>query len=545
MTRHNQTTPRRHTASGFALSRRALLLSAGAGVLASTLPGGPARAAGKGGTLAMVVSPEPNQMIAAFNTASPVTVVSGKIVEGLLTYDFDLSPQPGLATGWEVAADGLSIRFDLRQGVTWHDGKPFTSADVAYSIMEILKKHHPRGRATLSAVEAVETPDSHTAILRLSKSSPALMSALAGWESPIVAKHIYDGTDVLNNPTNNAPIGTGPFRFVTWERGSHIVLEANPDYWAEGEPRLDRLVIRIIADPSARVAAFEAGELHLGGDGPIPVNEVQRFRDNPRFNVDTRGTEMNNSLDMIHCNLRHPALARLEVRQALMHAINRDMIRDVVYYGLAEMLTGPIPQTLPRIYTADVPTYAYDPQKARDLLDAAGFPAGSGGVRFRLRVISPVIGDTYDRLGQLLKQNFRDIGIDLELISSDVATFIRTVFGDYDFDLTIYPGSVTADPTIGSQRFWWSGAISQGTPFVNAIDYRSAQMDAILEAAAVEPDPAARIAQFAEFQRLAMTDLPILPLARPIYVTVSAANVENAVPGPEGLRAAYGSLGFA
>ena len=530
-------------ARDFTVSRRALLLAGGAGLAAGLLPFGTLRAQAAG-TLAMCVTPEPNAMCAAFNTASPVTVVSGKMLEGLLNYDFDVSPTPALATAWETAGDGLSITFTLRKGVTWHDGTPFTSADVQYSIMEILKQHHPRGRSTLASVTAVETPDDHTAIFRLSRPAPALMFALAGWEAPMLPKHVYEGTDVLQNPANNAPIGTGPFVFGQWERGSYILLTANPHYWGEGEPKLERLVIRIITDPSARAAALDAGELHLAGDGPVPVNQVQRFVDSPDFHVETRGSEMNNSLDMIHTNMRNEHLAKLEVRRALMHAMDRKKMLDVVYFGLAEILTGPIPETLPNFYSADVPSYDYDPQRAKALLDEAGYPVGPNGFRFGLRLIAPAVGDTYERMGQFLKQNFREVGIDLELISADIPSFIRSVFGEYDYDLTLYPGSVTADPTIGSQRFWWSKAASKGTPFVNSTAYSSVEMDQVLEAAAVEPDPEKRRDLFVRFQQIAMTDLPILPVARPIYVTIAAANVVNFVPGPDGIRAPYGSLAF-
>ncbi|MDK3018768.1 ABC transporter substrate-binding protein [Pseudodonghicola flavimaris] len=532
--------------AGFAIDRRGLLAAGGAaGLLGGLMPFAAAKAARAGGTLAMTINPEPNAMVSAFNTASPVAVISAKMTEGLLHYDFDLNAHPALATGWEMAEDGLSIRFDLRPGVKWHDGVDFTSADVAYSILQILRKHHPRGKSVFAKVTDVETPDALTAILRLSEPAPALMYALSGWESPIVPKHIYDGTDVLTNPANNAPVGTGPFKFVAWERGSHIILEANRDYWGSAAPVLDRLVVRIITDPSARVAAFEAGELHLGGDGPIPVSEVKRFTESPKFQVETRGTELNNSLDVVELNLRNEILAKPEVRQALMHALNRDLMMQVVYYGLAEQLTGPIPQSLPHLYTADVPAYPYDPDRARALLDAAGHAAGSDGMRFGLRLIAPAIGDTYDRAAQFMRQQFKAVGIDLELVSADVPTFIRSVYGEYDFDLSMFPASVTADPTIGSQRFYWSKAIAQGTPFVNASGYSSPEMDMLLEAAAVEPDPARRRQFFIEFQQRAMADLPILPLARPIYVTVASADVENFVVGPEGVRASYGSLAFA
>lgn len=531
------------TTSAAVLSRRNLLLLGSSAVFAGTfLRHG--TAAAEGGALVMTINPEPNAMLSAFNTASPVAVISGKMTEGLVSYDFDLKPQPELATAWEVAPDGLTITFTLREGVKWHDGKPFTSADVAYSIMVLLKQHHPRGRGVFANVTAVETPDEHTAVFKLSKPTPALMYALAGWESPMVPKHVYEGTDVLRNPANNAPVGTGPFKFVEWQRGSHIILEKNPDYWDAGKPLLDRLIVRIYPDPSARVAAFDAGELHLGGDGPIPLNEVDRFQNDPGFKVETRGIEMNNSLDVLELNLRNEHLAKPEVRKALMHAIDLDMMMKVVWYGLAEGLTGPIPKTLPHFYTDDVPSYAFDPAKAEALLDAAGSVRGADGMRFQLRLIWPAMGDTYDRAGQFLRQQFRDVGVDLHLQAADVPTFIRQVYADYDFDISMFPASVTADPSIGMQRFYHSAAIKQGTPFVNASGYKNAEMDEVLEKAAVEPDAQQRAALFKRFQQIAMEDLPMLPMVRPIYVTVANAKVENFVTGPEGVRGRYATLSF-
>lgn len=522
------------------MMNRRHLLAGSAALMAGSLM--PFAASAAGGSLVMTINPEPNAMLSAFNTASPVAVISGKMTEGLISYDFDLKPQPELATSWEVAPDGLSMTFKLRDGVKWHDGKPFSSADVAYSIMEILKQHHPRGRGTFAKVTAVETPDPLTAIVKLSQPTPALLYALAGWESPMVPKHVYEGTDILKNPANNAPIGTGPFKFVEWQRGSHIVLEKNPDYWDAGKPMLDKLVVRIYSDPSARVAAFEAGELNLGGDGPIPLNEVKRFQDNPAFKVETRGTEMNNSLDVLETNLRNEHLAKPDVRRAMMHAIDRDAMMRIVWYGLAEPLSGPIPQTLPHFYSAEVPSYPFDTAKAEELLDGAGYAKGADGTRFKLRLVYPTTGDTYERAGQFLRQQLRKVGIELELQAADVPSFIRKVYGEYDFDLSMFPASVTADPSIGLQRFYHSAAIKQGTPFVNASGYSNPEMDDVLSKAAVEPEASKRAELFKRFQQIAMSDLPILPLARPIYVTVASANVRDFVTGPEGVRGRYATL---
>ena len=241
--------------------RRTLLAVA----LGASLLGGAAQAADPqpGGTLNLVLNYEPPALIALTTVATPALSVSAKVTEGLLSYDFDLNPQPQLATQWEVSSDGLRYTFHLRPNVKWHDGQDFTSADVAFSI-ELLKKVHPRASSTFANVTKVETPDALTAVLVLSKPAPYLIKAFAAAESPIVPKHIYEGTDPLTNPHNNAPIGTGPYIFDKWVRGSYILYKRNPHYWDQNRPYLDQLVVKFIPDAAARSVAFETGDADLG-----------------------------------------------------------------------------------------------------------------------------------------------------------------------------------------------------------------------------------------------------------------------------------------
>ena len=189
-------------------------------------PGDPKR----GGTLTVVLQSEPTALVSAFTVLTWSLSVSAKVVEGLLDYDNDLNPLPQLAMKWDVAADGLSYHFSLRPGVKWHDGQDFTSADVAFSIL-LLKRLHPRGRSTFANVTAVETPDPLTAVFRLSKPAPYMIKALVAAETPILPKHIYEQGDPVANPANNAPIGTGPFRFKEWSRGNYALYERNAAYW--------------------------------------------------------------------------------------------------------------------------------------------------------------------------------------------------------------------------------------------------------------------------------------------------------------------------
>ena len=176
-----------------------------AGIWLSSTPTWAQPAAKRGGTLTYVVFPEPPLLTSAVHTAGPTAQVSPKMFDGLVTYDFDFNLKPQLALSWQVGDDGKSIRFNLRPGVKWHDGKDFTSADVAYSLLKVWKVAHGRGRATFANVTDVLTPDANTAILQLSSPAPYIMYALASMESQIVPKHIYDGTDPQTNAAARPP----------------------------------------------------------------------------------------------------------------------------------------------------------------------------------------------------------------------------------------------------------------------------------------------------------------------------------------------------
>ncbi|MFP4905734.1 ABC transporter substrate-binding protein, partial [Paraburkholderia sp. BR14261] len=190
------------------LTRREFLIASGAAAAAAGLPvlarAQDAIARKRGGTLNVLINPEPPVLVSIFQTTGPALAASSKVLEGLLAYDFDLKPQPQLATAWSVSPDGLRYTFRLRQNVRWHDGQPFTSADVAFSV-DLLKAIHPRGRSTFANVTQVQTPDASTAIIELSKPAPFLLKALSAGESPIVPKHLYATGDPLTNPHNNAP----------------------------------------------------------------------------------------------------------------------------------------------------------------------------------------------------------------------------------------------------------------------------------------------------------------------------------------------------
>ncbi len=526
------------------LPTRRALLAATAGLL---LPRGllAADAPRQGGTLAMAVWPDPPMLVSAFSLFDPVVIVSSKMTEGLLSYGYGFQPQPQLATAWQVARDGLSIRFTLRQGVRWHDGQGFSSADVAYSILQVLKQHHPLGRVAFADVTAVDTPDLATAILRLAKPSPMIMNVLAGTDSPMLPKHVYEpGGDPLHNPANNALVGTGPFRFVDWARGEHITLERNPDYWQPGKPYLDRIVIRIIADAGA---VLEAGEIQLAGPNPVPYSEIARFRRNPKLTVETRGEELMASALGLQVNLRNPILAKFEVRGAIYQAINREALARVAWYGNARPATGPIPYQGGDYRAPYLPIYPYNPEAAEAALDAAGFKRDADQVRFKLRfdwallALMP-INEAKRRSVEFIQQSLRQVGIDVEVHLSDLTAYVRRVYTEYDYDLNLLLFNSAHDPSLGVQDLYRSKATLAGPPSANASGYASLDCDRALAAAATDNDPERRREEFWEFQRIVMTDLPVLPLLDLDYPCIIAKTVHDVMLRPESIRDSFADV---
>ncbi|WP_298373164.1 ABC transporter substrate-binding protein [Azospirillum sp.] len=493
----------------------------------------------RGGVLRFLVEHEPTTLVTIAHTAGPSTRVSPKVTEGLVTYDFDFKPQPALATDWSVSPDGLLYTFKLRPGVTWHDGKPFTAADVAYSI-KLLRDHHPRGRGTFAFVTEVDTPDPLTAIIRLSKPAPYLLAALDASESPIVPKHVYEGTDPLTNKNASAPIGTGPFVFKEWVKGSHVLLERNPNYWDSGKPYLDRIVVRFIADLSARSAAFETGELDLGGGPPVARSDLARLQALPHLGSDTRGYEYNGAMTQLYFNFDNPILKDKRVRLAIGHALDLNRLLNVVYFGYGKVAPTAISPYLTNFSDPSIKPYGFDLAKANKLLDEAGFPKKADGTRFSLRLYcNPFNGQA---AGDFVKQALAKVGIAVDFQFFDFSTYIQKAYTGRDFDLTLESLSNTFDPTPGVQRVFWSKNFKIGLPFSNASHYENPEVDRLLEAAAVEPDTAKRRALWTDFQRFIYDDVAAIHLIAPDGVTLFSKKVKNHTLGVAGINASFADV---
>jgi len=475
-----------------------------------------------GGVLNVIHWPEPSVLNGAINAGFAAAFISTKVFEGLMEYDRSGKPVPQLATSWSASPDGLAVTFHLRDGVKWHDGTDFTSDDVKFSV-EVWKRYHSRGRLIYANVTEIATPDPLTVVLHLSQPAPAMMSSLNAFTSPVLSRHAYAGTDVPTSPANVHPIGTGPWIFKEWQRGSYIILDRNPNYWQPGRPYPDRMVVRYLPDPAARSAVLESGEVQLGVQTPISLNDVKRISALPNIGTTADGYEYFAPVVTMQFNNRKPPFDNPLVRKAVAFAMNRDQIVRNVWFGLGKVATGPI-SSKSLYYTGDVDKYPYDPAKAEALLEQAGHKKDANGVRLKVNYDISALGSEYLRLGEVLKQQLARVGIQIELRTEDNASSMRRLYSDYDFDFfTAYVGTY-ADPQLA---VYWSKNIVKGVPFSNASGYSSPDMDKLLERVQVENDPAKRMQEFHEMQQVAARDFPIFPLLELDQLTIFDKKVHD------------------
>ncbi|MDO5603642.1 MAG: ABC transporter substrate-binding protein [Paracoccus sp. (in: a-proteobacteria)] len=502
------------------------LLLAGAAAAALSAPAF-AQEVTRGGTVFVHMNSEQGVLNPALRASTGVYQITGRFMEPLIdkTYDGYVGV---LATEWSSSEDGKTITFKLRDGVRWHDGETFDCEDVAFSAMELWKPLLNYSSTLQANLESVDCPDPLTAVFNYSQPMPLdlLVAAMPDLGHP-VPKHLYEGTDILRNPHNQAPVGTGPFKFDQYERGQFIIGTRNEDYWRGSEyPYLDRVIWRFIPDKAAAAAALEAGELHESGFIGISMADMERLGQDDRFDMGSQGFENNVAHSTVEFNLRNPILADLRVRQAVYHGLDIDFAIRNIMRGHAKPGRGPVPSIGGDNYTDQVQTYDYDVEKAKALLDEAGYPEGANGIRFKLRHRPAPWGEYTQLWGEYFAQAMREIGIDVELLTNDAPGFLNGVYRDHDFDTANGWHQFRSDPAV-STTVWLRSGAPAGTAWSNQFGYESAEMDKLIDDAAQELDPAKRAELYHQIQQLAMIDLPVIFAIEHPFLGITSKKLQN------------------
>jgi peptide/nickel transport system substrate-binding protein len=322
----------------------------------------------------------------AIQSGVAIMAPGAQLFASLLEFDDKWQPVPYLAKSWEISDDGLTYTFHLVEDATFHDGKPITSEDVAFSF-EIVKKNHPFGVAMFGPVDRVETPVPHTAVFKLSRPHPALLLSLSPVLLPILPKHVYgDGQPIRKHPANTNPVGSGPFRFMKYKPGEYFIFERYDKFFRKGLPYLDRVIGRRVRDLNAVVSGLKSGELHMPGfRGGLRLAQVAMLKKVKHLGFTKKGYEAIGPTTYLQFNLRRPILKDLRVRKAIAYAVDRNFIVQKLQRGFSHPCTGPLHHTSP-FYTPDVEKCDLDLAKANKLLDEAGYPKNKNGFRFSLTV---------------------------------------------------------------------------------------------------------------------------------------------------------------
>lgn len=497
-------------------------LATGAALAATVATGAWAEEPKKGGTLVSVLGSNVRNLNSAVQSGIVTGFPGAQLFASPLRYDENWDPQPYLAESWEVSEDGLTVTLNLRKNAKFHDGVPITSEDVAFSV-DVIKNNHPF-KSMFAPVERVETPDPYTAVLKLSKPHPALMLAMSGQLMSIIPKHIYGDVpinEVKTHPRNNADVvGSGPFKLVEFKNGEHVILERFDDFFMDGRPYLDRIVLRIITDPAARAIAYENGELDMGAFESLP-RIINRLKEVDGLTVTPEGYGGIGPLDWLAMNTTKGPLRDVRVRKAIAYAVDKKFIHNALMQGTAADSTSGIHPDSPFYAAQD--GYDLDLDKANALLDEAGFPM-QGGKRFDLTIdfgwpgVKPQV--------EYVKAALKKVGIEVEVRSSaDFPTWAKKM-GTMDFDMSWDTVFNWGDPVIGVHRTYDSTNIAKGV-WSNTQGYANARVDELASMAAVESDPEKRKALYAEYQQIIADELPVYHINTLPYHTVYSDKVRN------------------
>ena len=458
--------------------------------------------------------------------------VTGLVYNGLLKIDKNLELAPSLAESWEVSDDGLTITFQLRKGVRWHDGAPFSVEDVMFTYNFVIDPNTPTPYAgDFQQVTKAEILGPYT--FRVHYDQPFARS-LYSWAGDMLPKHLLEGQDVRDSPLARHPIGTGPFKFLNWEAGSRIELAANDDYF-EGRPYLDRILYRIIPDLATMFLELQADNVDSMGLTPI---QYDRQTDKPEFKARFNKYRYPSSgYTYLGYNLRLPLFADRRVRQGLSHAIDTSEIIDGVLLGHGRPATGPFkPDTW--AYDPGLKPYPFDPERAKDLLAQAGWEDHDGdgfldkdGQPLEFTILTNQGNSSRLKTAVIIQYRLRQIGIKVKVRAVEWAALLKEFIDKQRFEALVMGWSLPADPD--PYAVWHSSKTFAGG--LNFVGYENPEVDELLEAARRTFDQELRRKAYFRFQEILQTDQPYTFLYVPDALPVVASRFYGIEPAPAGI----------
>jgi peptide/nickel transport system substrate-binding protein len=457
---------------------------------------GRSREADDPGTVNFLIESMPINLDPRVGTDAQSQHLDGLIFDSLVSHDARMNIVPDLATTWETP-DPLTYVFHLRQGVKFHDGRAFTSADVKFTFDSILSGAvtSPK-RGGFLLIHSIDAPDQATVVFHLREPSASFLWNMDRSAFGIVP--VGSGAEVRRNP-----IGTGPFRVVSVDQDEEIVLERNPEYFADA-PKINRVRFRIVPEAIVRALELRKGTADIGGVNSLTPDMVLALIKQPGLAAeDQPGTV----LSYVAFNFDDPILAHREVRQALAYATDRGTLIQYLFRGQARPASSLLPPNH-WAYEPNVQQYPYDPARAEMLLDAAGYPRGADGTRIHL-ALKTSTEESVRLLSEALADQWRKVGVALELRPLENATFQADI-GRGSFQLyTLRWLGANNDPDIFDLVFNSKRMPPDGD---NRGHYHNPALDVLIDRQRVELDHEKRKAIVSEIQKIVAIDEPYINL---------------------------------
>jgi len=469
----------------------------------------------EGQDLVIAIGAEPENLDPLKMMSAPAATIAEHMIENLIYLAEDGSLQPALAESWEPAEDGLSWFLNLRQGVSFHDGTPFNAEAVKYNLDRFMAKgDFDGGEAAVFAfllgrVQSVEVVDEYTVEIVLDDVFAPIASHLSHSFIGIAGEYV------------EAPVGTGPFKYVAWNRGEEIVMEKNEDYWG-GAPQLDTVTFKFVPEASSRVIMLETGEAHA--IMAVPPTDIERLQ-----SADGIDVVFQSSVRVIYMgfNQELDVFKDVRVRQALNYAIDKEAIIATVFQGVGEPSSAPI---VPAIFGyTQVGPYEYNPEKAMELLAEAGYPDG-----FDVELFHPTGRYPQDAtVTEAVQAMLAEVGVNATLTTYDWGTYLDTVIvppeqAEHDIFMLGW-GTVTLDADYGLYALFHS---SQWPPANNVSYYANDDVDALLDEARVTPDRVVREGLYKDAIEIIWNDAPWIFLHNEGQVNGVRSNVKGLIHHP-------------
>lgn len=519
-----------------------------------------------GGKFVWALIGEPAGLNPLYITDHSGGVVAGQIFNGLLTFDTKLQPQLDLATKMDIADDGKTYTVSIRRDVKWHDGQPLTPKDVAFTFQAFL---HPGytgpARSNVDSLSGAEglnkkledlkkqlddqklseadyrqqaeaawaewkeksgavTIEGDSVTFKLDRPFAPFLSTLSGG---IVPEHLLKDKqwDMEKDAFNRRPVGTGPFKFQEWTTSSHVTLVRNENYYKAGKPYLDMVIFKVIPDTNTAAAALERGE--VDGFEAIPPDQYEHFKNNVQNVSLLEFPQL--SYSYIGLDMKNPLFADQKVRQAISHAIDKENMINELYkgHGVAAWTHGS-----PLLWSYDensVVKFPYDLEKARKLLEEAGWKPGAGGILekggqpFKFTLMTNKGNKIREQAAVVIQDQLKKVGIQVDTQYVDWPTFVKNNLMAKKFDAVVVGWSLDADPDPWS--IWHTGE-----PY-NFIQYSNPRLDELMQEGRTTVDRAKRKEIYTEFQKIVSEEQPYIFLYFPNSITGYTKKLAGPISG--------------